>query len=61
MFTITKPVIKIDGTIDNLRAFDDVKDQQNVLFALNSTNPHVIKHYYRVASQYKERFYFFQF
>lgn len=39
MFSIAKPVLEIEGGIETIRGFDDVKTQQNVIFALESSEP----------------------
>lgn len=39
MFSIPKPVLEIEGDIETIRSFDDVKIHQNVIYALESNDP----------------------
>jgi len=42
MFSIPSPVMEFDKNIEQLKEFEEVKDQKNVIFALSSQNPEVI-------------------
>lgn len=59
MFSIPSPVMEFSGNLDQLKEFEDVKVHQNVVFALSTQEPELIKQYHKVAAQYRERFFFF--
>lgn len=48
------PVLEIGSLLSDLQNFDDVRYQNNVVFAIDTTNPLVLSSYAEVAKIYKE-------
>ncbi|CDW71844.1 UNKNOWN [Stylonychia lemnae] len=58
MFSVPTPIIAFDGPVGKISELEDVKVQQNVIFALQSQDTNLVKLFKEVASQFRERFYF---
>lgn len=60
MFTIPKAVLDYHDDVENLKTFEDIVKDNNVIYALACNRTEVAKAYERVAVEMKERFYFFK-